>query len=135
MGGANSAATSHTFFSCAVCSACSVIVTHIRSPLSLAPNTLVFRCAMSYSAPHLSVTPSLGFCTPSLFSTQSSSHVEHPVHTRSSHVMSPSILLNSRITGNPPIFRTMLNTRNFVSSSCSSTNRALRRPTILLKAS
>ena len=50
-------------------------------------------------------------------------------------VVSPSSLLKTRITGISPKTSSLLNTRIYVSTPCSSTNRSWRRPTILPRAS
>ena len=92
-GSVNSTPSAHTFFSCSFCQrACPSLLslsfrlqpqsrtdsTHTRGSRS----TLFVSClktvtphrAMSYGTRHLSITPAPGTCTPSLSSTQSSSH-------------------------------------------------------------
>ena len=95
---------------------------------------------MSYVTPHLT-TPSTG--TPSLSSTLSFSPALRPflsepkpcADPRSSKVMSPNSVPKTRITSTSPKTRSLRNTKIYVSNPCSSTNRAWRRPTILLRAS
>ena len=105
--------------------------------MSCAPKTVTLHRAMSYVTPHL-MTPSTG--TPS-------SHVLHPpfsehkpcgdlqphlsgalwLSSDPSQVMSPSSLLNTRITGISPKTSSSLNTRMYVSNLCPSTNQSQRR--------